>query len=36
MIGARHARRLVLSSKKYKERKELTNKKRGGRVYSFS
>lgn len=36
MIGARHARRLVLASKKYKERKETATAKRGGHVYSFS
>jgi hypothetical protein len=36
MIGARHARRLVLSSKKYKERKEAEVKKSGRRVWSFS
>jgi len=35
MIGARHARRLVLSSKAYKERKAAT-KKGGRRVWSFS
>jgi hypothetical protein len=35
MIGARHARRLVLASKVYKERKE-TAKKGGRRVWSFS
>jgi len=36
MIGARHARRLALSSKKYKERKEAETKKSGRRVWSFS
>jgi hypothetical protein len=36
MIGARHARRLVLASKKYKERKEAAAKKGGRRVWSFS
>jgi hypothetical protein len=36
MIGARHARRLVLASKKYKERKEAATKKGGRRVWSFS
>lgn len=35
MIMARHARRLVLASKKFKERKESASK-RGGRVWSFS
>ena len=35
MIIARHNRRLVLASKKYKERKESASK-RGGRVWSFS
>lgn len=36
MIGARHARRLVLASKTYKERKATASSKRGGHVYSFS
>jgi hypothetical protein len=36
MIVARHARRLVLASKKYKERKEAATKKAGQRVWSFS
>jgi hypothetical protein len=36
MITARHARRLVLASKKYKERKEQANKKAGSKVWSFS
>jgi len=36
MIIARHARRLVLASKKYKERKSGASQKTGGRVWSFS
>ena len=36
MITARHARRLVLASKKYKERKEAAVKKSGARIWSFS
>jgi hypothetical protein len=36
MIIARHARRLVLASKQYKERKEAEVKKSGQRVWSFS
>jgi phage terminase large subunit-like protein len=36
MIVARHARRLVLASKQYKERKEAEAKKSGARVWSFS
>lgn len=36
MIGARHARRLVLANKKYKERKEAGTAKGKGRVWSFS
>lgn len=36
MIMARHARRLVLASKKYKERKEQALKRAGSRVWSFS
>jgi hypothetical protein len=35
MIVARHARRLVLASKTYKERKA-ASKKTGGKVWSFS
>jgi ribosomal protein L34 len=36
MIGARHARRLVLASKAYKERKEAIAAKGKGHVWSFS
>jgi len=36
MIISRHARRLVLASKQYKERKEAEVKKAGARVWSFS
>jgi hypothetical protein len=36
MVGARHARRLVLGSKKYKERKEEASAKSKRRVWSFS
>jgi hypothetical protein len=36
MIIARHNRRLVLASKKYKERKESAIKKAGARIWSFS
>lgn len=36
MITSRHARRLVLASKKYKERKEAATKKTGSKVWSFS
>jgi len=36
MIVARHARRLVLASKTYKERKEAEARKAGARVWSFS
>ena len=36
MIIARHARRLVLASKKYKERKEAETKVSGRRVWSYS
>jgi phage terminase large subunit-like protein len=35
MIIARHARRLVLGSKEWKERKD-RKKNKGGRVWSFS
>ena len=36
MIIARHARRLVLASKAYKERKETEDRKAGARLWSFS
>jgi hypothetical protein len=36
MITARHVRRLVLASKKYKERKQSVIRKAGAKVWSFS
>jgi hypothetical protein len=36
MITSRHARRLVLASKQYKERKEAVTKKSGRKVWSYS